>query len=109
MTKEPKQKEAKQIQNLEKCVLGLNKEFEEILWIIDNLSFSLENLENIEHKIGDIEGWMLATTEGLNYTIIPNFARANRAIEGVTRRIYSLYRFRENRPTFDGLGNQPTL
>ena len=102
-------KEATQIQNLEKCVLGLNKKFEEILWIRDNLSFSLENLENIEHKIGDIEGWMLATTEGLNYTIIPNLARANRAIEGVTRRIDSLYRFRENRPTFDGLGNQLTL
>ena len=67
-------KEITQIQNLEKSVLGLNKKFEEILWLKYNLSFSLENLENIEQKIGDIEGWMLATTEGLNFKVIPTLS-----------------------------------
>jgi len=57
-----------------------------------------ETSDGINDRIGDLEEWMLATTDGINNKIIPTIARSSRIIEGLSKRLDSLYKFRNNPP-----------
>jgi len=98
-----------QYQTLENNILGINRKVEEMLWLKEHLVNHYDNFETIFNRISDMEGWMLATTDGINNKIIPNIAKSNRAIEGISKRIDSIYKHKNNRPTFDQQGNQLTL
>jgi serine/threonine protein kinase len=98
------------IQSIENSIKGINIKVAKLTWESEKAADEKQNIQLMENRISNLEGWKMTTVQGINNKMIPAIAKNQRQIQWLQKRVENYSKWiGPNKYIYDENGQQENI